>query len=109
MIGTEGLHGWVDRKASEYYYGLEFYAPAPLQLTDGPGPSLRTHLWVTKVAKGSLADTAGIRPLDYVADVNDLKPRDPNTAYLRLLSWRPRQYPVAQLRPQRGPFLGPRN
>ncbi len=85
MIGTEGLHGWVDRKACEYYYGLEFYAPAPLQLTDGPGPSLRTHLWVTKVAKGSLAETAGIHPLDYIADVNDLKPRDPNTAYLRLM------------------------
>ncbi len=85
MIGTEGLHGWVDRKASEYYYGLEFYAPAPLQLTDGPGPSLRTHLWVTKVAKGSLAEQAGIRPGDYVADVGNLKPRDPNTAYLRLL------------------------
>jgi ABC-type multidrug transport system fused ATPase/permease subunit len=85
MIGTEGLHGWVDRKASEYYYGLEFYAPAPLQLTDGPGPSLRTHLWVTKVAKGSLAERAGIRPWDYIADVNDLKLHDPNTAYLRLL------------------------
>jgi subfamily B ATP-binding cassette protein MsbA len=85
MIGTEGLHGWVDRKASEYYYGLEFYAPAPLQLTDGPGLSLRTHLWVTKVAKGSLAEQAGIRPLDYIADVNHLRPHDPNTAYLRLL------------------------
>ncbi|MCL5278831.1 MAG: ABC transporter transmembrane domain-containing protein [Planctomycetes bacterium] len=85
MIGTEGLHGWVDRKASEYYYGLEFYAPAPLQLTDGSGPSLRTHLWVTKVAKGSLAEHAGIRPLDYIADANNLRLRDPNTAYLRLL------------------------
>jgi len=85
MIGTEGLHGWVDRKASEYSYGLEFHVPTPLQLTDGPGTSLRTHLLVTKVAKGSLAERAGIRPLDYVADVNDLKLHDPNTAYLRLL------------------------
>ncbi len=85
MIGTEGLHGWVDRQASECYYGLEFYVPTPLQLTDGPGPSLRTNLWVTKVAKGSLAERAGIRPLDYVADVNNLKLSDPNTGYLRLL------------------------
>jgi ABC-type multidrug transport system fused ATPase/permease subunit len=85
MIGTEGLHGWVDRKSSEYCYGLEFYAPAPLQLTDGPGPSLGTHLWVTRVAKGSLAENAGIRPGDYVADVNDLKRRDPDASYMRLL------------------------
>jgi subfamily B ATP-binding cassette protein MsbA len=85
MIGTEGLHGWVDRQASQYYYGLQFYAPDPLQLTGGPEPSLRTHLWVTRVAKGSLAEQAGIRPWDYVADVNDLKVRDPNAAYMRLL------------------------
>jgi ABC-type multidrug transport system fused ATPase/permease subunit len=86
MIGTEGLHGWVDRKTAEYYYGLEFYVPDTLELTDGPGPSLRTHLLVTKVGKGSLAERAGIRPLvDYIADVNNLRRRDPNAPYLRLL------------------------
>jgi ABC-type multidrug transport system fused ATPase/permease subunit len=85
MIGTEGLHGWVDRKASEYYYGLEFYVPATLELTDGPGLSLRTHLQVTKVAKGSLAEEAGIRRLDHIADVGDLRLRDPNVPYMRLL------------------------
>lgn len=85
MIGTEGLHGWVDRKASECYYGLEFYAPKTAELTGGPGPSLHTHLKVTTVAKGSLAEQAGIRPLDYIADVNNLRSRDPNAPYLRLL------------------------
>jgi subfamily B ATP-binding cassette protein MsbA len=85
MIGTEGLHGWVDRQTSQSYYGLEFYAPDPLQLTEGPTPSLRQHLWVTRVAKNSLAEQAGIRPWDYIADVNHLKSRDPNAAYLRLL------------------------
>ena len=85
MIGTEGLHGWVDRKASECYYGLEFYVPATVELTGGPGPSLHTHLKVTTVAKGSLAEQAGIRPLDYIADVNNLRPRNPDVPYLRLL------------------------
>ena len=55
------------------------------ELTDGPGPSLHTHLWVTTVAKGSLAEQAGIRPLDYIADVNNLRPRNPDVPYLRLL------------------------
>jgi len=85
MIGTEGLHGWSDRKASEYYYGLEFYTPTPLELTDGVGPSLRTHLLVTKVAKNSLAEKAGIRLLDRIADVNSLRVRDPNALYAQLL------------------------
>ncbi len=85
MIGTEGLHGWVDRKACEYYYGLEFYAPAPQELTDGLGPSLRTHLSVTAVHKDSLAAQAGVRARDFIADVNNLRARDPNVPYMRLL------------------------
>jgi ABC-type multidrug transport system fused ATPase/permease subunit len=85
MIGTEGLHGWVDRKASEYYYGLEFHTPTPQELTDGTGPSLRTHLLVTKVAKDSLAEKAGIHPQDRIADVNSLRVREPNALYAQLL------------------------
>jgi subfamily B ATP-binding cassette protein MsbA len=85
MIGAEGLHGWVDRKAAEYYYGLEFYSPEPLELTDGPGPSLRTHLLVTKVEKDSPAERAGIHPQDYLADVDHIRVEDPNHPYARLL------------------------
>jgi ABC-type multidrug transport system fused ATPase/permease subunit len=85
MIGTEGLHGWVDRKASAYFYGLEFYAPSPQELTDGPGPSLRTHLLVTKVAKDSLAEKAGLHPQDRIGDVGNLRVQEPNAPYARLL------------------------
>ncbi|MCX5647290.1 MAG: ABC transporter transmembrane domain-containing protein [Phycisphaerae bacterium] len=85
MIGTEGLHGWVDRKASEYFYGLEFYTPSPEELTDGGGPSLRTHLLVTKVGKDSLAERAGLRPQDRIGNVGNLRMEEPNTLYSRLL------------------------
>jgi subfamily B ATP-binding cassette protein MsbA len=86
MIGTEGLHGWVDRRTAEYEYGLEFYTPATLELNDGSGPSLRTHLMVTKVGKNSLAEKAGIQPLDRIGDVNNVRGREPNAPdYLRLL------------------------
>jgi ABC-type multidrug transport system fused ATPase/permease subunit len=85
MIGTEGLHGWVDRKASEYFYGLEFYAPSPEELTDGDGPSLRTHLLVTKVEKDSLAERAGLRPQDRIGNVGNLRMEEPNALYSRLL------------------------
>ncbi|MCU0915317.1 MAG: ABC transporter transmembrane domain-containing protein [Planctomycetes bacterium] len=71
MIGSEGLHGWVDRKVCEHYYGLEF--------TDRP------DLMVSRVAKDSLAEEVGIQAGDYVVDVSDLRRQDPNTSYLRLL------------------------
>ncbi len=85
MIAPEGLHGWVDRKACEYYYGLEFHVPTPRELTEGPEPSLRTHLLVTRVGEGSLAAQAGVQTRDFIADVNNLRVRDPNVPYARLL------------------------
>lgn len=72
MVGGEGLHGWVDRKTCESNYGLELHVPKAAELTEGTGPSLRTHLLVTRVEKDSLAEKAGFRPLDRIADVNEV-------------------------------------
>jgi subfamily B ATP-binding cassette protein MsbA len=83
MIGTEGLHGWVDRKTAEYDYGLKFSeGQEPLA---GQSVSRQIPLQVTKVAKGSLSQSAGLRPSDLIADVNGLRTREPNAPYLRLL------------------------
>src|SRR5512142_512973 len=60
MIGSEGLHGWVDREASEYYYGLTLDPSAPQD----------DDLGVAKVAKGSLAEQAGIQRGDRITDIN---------------------------------------
>jgi subfamily B ATP-binding cassette protein MsbA len=85
MIGHEGLHGWLDRKAAASFYGLEFYVPTALELTDGTGPSLRTHLLVVRVKEKSLAAQAGIRPLDRIGDVDGLRAREAPVSYARLL------------------------
>lgn len=86
MMGEEGLHGWMDRKAVESYYGLQFHVPRTAELTDDTGPSLRTHLLVVDVREGSLAEQAGIQPFDRIADVNDLRARESSDVpYTRLL------------------------
>ena len=87
MIGSEGLPGWLDRKVCDNYYGLEFRLPKAVELDDGAGPSLNTHLWVTDVQKGSLADQARIHVGDLIADVNGIVAAQANGAvsYARLL------------------------
>jgi ABC-type multidrug transport system fused ATPase/permease subunit len=86
MLGTEGLHGWVDRKTAQSFYGIEFDVPKPSQLTEGIDLSLRTHLLVVDVKKGSLGEKAGIRRWDRIADVNGFTQRhDTEVPYTRLL------------------------
>jgi len=87
MVGGEGLHGWVDRKTCESVYGLEFHVPKAAELTEGSGPSLRTHLLVARVEEHSLAEKAGFRPLDRIADVNPVRDETAQTevSYARLM------------------------
>ncbi len=86
MMGEEGLHGWVDRKTTESVYGLQFYLPEAVELTAEAEPSLKTHLRVVAVAEGSLAEKAGIRRSDHIADVNNLQVRENADAlYTQLL------------------------
>ncbi len=86
MLGNEGLHGWMDRTAAQYYYGLDFYAPRAAELTEGSGPSLRTHLRIVDVEPNSLADKAGLRPLDRIADVDGIAAgAEAEVPYTRLL------------------------
>lgn len=70
MIGSEGLHGWVDRKTCETAYGLKLDVPTTADLTEDSG-RLRRHLQVNRVSEGSLAETAGIQRNDYIGDFND--------------------------------------
>lgn len=72
MMGGEGLHGWVDRNTCERQYGVRFYAPKATDLADVSGSAWRHRLLVTRVDKGGLADRAGIRANDQIADVNNV-------------------------------------
>jgi len=69
MMGEEGLHGWADRKVCEHRYGMKFYAPDRIDLTDPNKSGIANYLIVTKVETKGLAYTSGIREQDYITGV----------------------------------------
>lgn len=86
MMGSEGLHGWVDRMSCEWQYGLKFSVPTASELAEAPGSSLRNHLQVIAVEKDSLADAAGIRPRDHIVNVSSIADGQADVPYTRLLT-----------------------
>lgn len=66
MIDKEGLHGWADRKACNWKYGVDFDVPETTDLLQGGSEHLAYYLLVTRVEKNSLADKAGLRPADRI-------------------------------------------
>ncbi|MHC4423379.1 MAG: ABC transporter transmembrane domain-containing protein [Planctomycetota bacterium] len=71
MMGKEGLHGWVDRKSCDWKYGVDFYVPETTDFADGSRGDIGYHLLVTDVRKDSLADAAGLRPIDKIVGVGE--------------------------------------
>ena len=57
MMGEEGLHGWVDRLISKDRYGVNFYVPDKIDMSD---PNVVYHLRVTSVKEKSQAAVAGL-------------------------------------------------
>ncbi|NLZ04384.1 MAG: ABC transporter ATP-binding protein [Phycisphaerae bacterium] len=84
MIGNEGLHGWADRKTCETAYGLVSEATEP---GEGTEPALQNHLRVIRVREGGLAEKAGIRKDDHIANVGPSVPpvSEVETSYARML------------------------
>jgi len=87
MMGKEGLHGWVDRKACEWRYGLHFYAPETLEVIGDTGDGLGYSLLVTEVEDNSLAEAAGLRAADRIVGAGRLLIEDKRERimYTRLL------------------------
>ena len=71
MMGKEGLHSWVDRKSCDWKYGVDFYVPETTDFTNGSRADIAHHLLVTDVQKDSLADAAGLRPIDKIVGVGE--------------------------------------
>jgi len=63
MMGEEGLHGWINREISESRYGLSFYVPDSIELSD---PNVAYFLRIAGVKKNSFAEKAGLRPEDQI-------------------------------------------
>jgi len=69
MMEDEGLHGWIDRKACEYHYGLQFNVPKTIDISHNP--ALAYQLLITNVKEKSLAEAAGIRPADVIVGLGN--------------------------------------
>ncbi|MHC4556700.1 MAG: ABC transporter transmembrane domain-containing protein [Planctomycetota bacterium] len=69
MLGQEGLHGWIDRKACDWKYGVELYLPDAADITTGRWEEMAYSLLVTDVEKGSLAQLAGLQTADRIVGV----------------------------------------
>jgi subfamily B ATP-binding cassette protein MsbA len=66
MMGEEGLHGWINRKINEKRYGLSFYVPDSVELTDPNNPDIAYFLRIASVKKNSFAEKAGLKPHDQI-------------------------------------------
>ena len=69
MMGEEGLHGWVDRFISKSRYGMSFYVPDRIDLSDPNKRDVVYHLRVTAVEEKSQAENAGLEQDDLIVGV----------------------------------------
>lgn len=66
MMGEEGLHGWIDRLVAKDRYGVSFYVPDKIDMSD---PNVAYHLRVTAVKDESQAAIAGLQQDDVIVGV----------------------------------------
>ncbi len=66
MMGEEGIHGWINRKISEKRYGLNFYVPDSIELSDPKNPDVAYFLRIAGVKENSSAEQAGLKPEDQI-------------------------------------------
>ena len=76
MLGQEGLHGWVDRKACDSKYGVDIYLPDAADITTGRAQDMMHSLLVTGVEKDSLAHLAGLQNADRIVGVGAYRPSE---------------------------------
>lgn len=70
MMNKEGLHGWVDRKACDWLYGIDFYVPGA-EAASGDSDDYDSLL-VTNVKKGGIAKKAGLKNNDRIVGVGKI-------------------------------------
>ncbi|MBN1972781.1 MAG: ABC transporter ATP-binding protein [Sedimentisphaerales bacterium] len=68
MMGTEGVHGWVERKIVSERYGMSFSAPDNIKQS-----SNNLHISGVDDDKDSLAKKANLNIDDVITDINGLR------------------------------------
>jgi subfamily B ATP-binding cassette protein MsbA len=66
MMGEEGLRGWIDRLITKDRYGISFYVPDKIDLSDPNKRDIVYHLRVTAVEEKSRAYKAGLEAGDFI-------------------------------------------
>jgi ABC-type multidrug transport system fused ATPase/permease subunit len=66
MMGEEGLHGWVNRTISENRYGLSFYVPDSVDLSDPNKLDVAYYLRIVGVKRDGFAEQAGLQEGDLI-------------------------------------------
>jgi ABC-type multidrug transport system fused ATPase/permease subunit len=66
MMGEEGLHGWVNRMIAQGRYGVRFYLPDSIDLSNPEKPDVMYHLRITSIESSSLAAAAGLEQGDMI-------------------------------------------
>jgi len=69
MMGEEGLHGWVDRLIAKDRFGISFYVPDKIDLSDPDGRDVIYYIRVTNVAEQTPAFDAGLEQNDCIVGV----------------------------------------
>ncbi|MEA3225851.1 MAG: PDZ domain-containing protein, partial [Planctomycetota bacterium] len=87
MLGQEGLHGWVDRKACDWKYGVDIYLPDAADITTGRAQEMMYSLLVTGIEEDSLAHLAGLQNADRIVGVGAYRPSEdkPTVAASKIL------------------------
>ncbi|UCF17314.1 MAG: ABC transporter ATP-binding protein, partial [Phycisphaerales bacterium] len=74
MLGHEGLHGWVDRKACDWKYGVDFYLPDAEDILTTRAQEMMYSLEVIGIEQDSLAHLAGLQYKDRIVGVGANRP-----------------------------------
>lgn len=71
MMGEEGLHGWVDRTICDWRYGVDFYVPDNIDLTNSENNNFASYLLITNVKLKSRAEAAGLKEQDQIVGIGN--------------------------------------
>jgi len=70
MMGSEGLHGWVDRKITQDRYDIKFYVPDAIDITES-GEAAIFQLEISDLDDDGIFAKAGLKKGQWIVGVGD--------------------------------------
>ena len=85
MMGSEGIHGWMDRKICQHRYDMKFYVPDSVDIINSSDSSAAYRLRITSIDEKSSAYQAGLRKEDWIIDIDGVSVNKQGKASIPLL------------------------